>query len=138
MMTFGKTEEKRELAENILYTIWQAAVTKTGGSTDFPIVKAAVEQILKGVNDIPGITSVEVEKHCIILTVTCKTCESLINLLDLTARPFLGEYMKLASRELSSYFEERIVITAFISAESLQSTFESFGTLFFHFIKLKQ
>lgn len=136
MMTFGKTEEKRELAENILYKIWQAAITKTGGSTDFPVVKAAVEQILRSVNDIPGIRTVDVEKHCIILTVTCTTSESLKNLLDIMARPILWKYMKRASRELSSYFEEKIVITAFITAESMQSTLESLGNECYIFFTL--
>lgn len=117
MMIFGEPEEKRELAETILNTVWEEALTMTGNGSDFGQIKEAVKVILTNIKSIKGASISSVEKHCILVKILCKTSAGLLELLEMfdVRSPLLDKQ----DRALSDDCKSRTFVTAFVTLESL-------------------
>ncbi|XP_053397114.1 uncharacterized protein LOC123551680 [Mercenaria mercenaria] len=125
MMTVGKAEEKKELAEDILYTVWQKAVNMSDGSDDFPTIKEAVNKILERIKTIPDVTIANVEKHCIILTLHCATTTGFLSLHDYLKCESFFETFECISAYFSDLYGENITVTAFVTLESMQNALDT-------------
>ncbi|XP_053388050.1 uncharacterized protein LOC128551288 [Mercenaria mercenaria] len=122
MMTHGKTEEKQKLAENILFTVWQKAMSLSDDPGNFEAIEEAVNRILEGIKHLPNVKVETVERHCIIVNVVCSFNVGLLQLLDFIESVLFTECMQSLSQSLSAFCGEEIVVTAFCSIESLLET----------------
>ncbi|XP_053389983.1 uncharacterized protein LOC128552932 [Mercenaria mercenaria] len=122
MMTHGKTEQKQKLAENILFTVWQKAMSLSDDPGNFEAIEEAVNRILEGIRHLPNVKVANVERHCIIVKVVCSSCLGLLQLLDFIESVLFTECMQSFSKSLSAFCGEEIIVTAFCSIESMLET----------------
>ncbi|XP_053390296.1 uncharacterized protein LOC128553201 [Mercenaria mercenaria] len=108
------------LVEETTKRVFKAALKESGDKELTSKVVAAVQKILQEVEHFDGVAISDVETHCIRLTIRCKTCRGLLELL----KYFESDSFKETLKELCSALEEeyhcRFIITVEITKESLE------------------
>ncbi|XP_060575345.1 uncharacterized protein LOC132732839 [Ruditapes philippinarum] len=124
MMTVGKSDENRKLAENILYTVFQKATSMTDGCDDSQTMKEAVDKILDRIRNMEDVKIKYVEKHCIILTFKSSSATGFLDLIDFTKSEYFFAEIENIGKCLSDHIGEFISVTAFITLESMQQALD--------------
>ena len=124
-MTVGKSDEKRRLAEEMLYTVWDKAVSMTGGSNDFQEMRETVENILEIIKNMEDVTIKSVEKHCIIMTIKAASAIGLLDLINYTSSAMFFDAIESISTSLSDYFDEDLTVFAILTLGSMKQTLDT-------------
>ena len=135
MITLGESNDKKRLAEDILETVWQAALANSDNPVEFGAVRREVDKILKVLQTIPDVKADNVKRECIVLSIKCFSCQNLLDVVDyLTGNLFNGQLLSLA-RELSYICDEVIAVAGNITLESLNDILTNPRNLLFFLIK---
>ncbi|XP_053378483.1 uncharacterized protein LOC128548113 [Mercenaria mercenaria] len=78
MITVGSDEEKKKIAENILFEVWQIALDQTKNKGNFQEIQEEVNKILKEIKKSKNIQNISVEQKCVLLqTASREPCDML-------------------------------------------------------------
>ncbi|XP_045189083.2 uncharacterized protein LOC123546677 [Mercenaria mercenaria] len=119
MVTLGRTEEKIELAENILATVWEAAIKMSDTPKDFAAVRNTVDLIIEHVRAISDVDTIKVEKHCILMSVSCRSCLGLMQLMEYLEGDSFKEHLTNMSLEIGHICNDTVCIKGNVTFESL-------------------
>lgn len=115
-MTYG---EKKMFVEDILVTVI-TAVLKHGeynsGSKD---IWEATHLFLDQINNISGVKVESVERHCILISITCSSSLGLLKLIEYVESTLFQEMLYKLSTDLMAFFGEVLVVTGNFNFESL-------------------
>ena len=143
IITMGDDAEKKELAEEILFAVWQTALKSTESTAPveeqngdlgdtFPQVAAEVRKIL---NDIPskkGVQKLSVEKACILLHVACKTPHAMLNAILYFESRIFHDRMSTIAEELGYQFNTAFAFYAFLQIDNLWGVTNQMSKLFLY------
>ncbi|XP_053373924.1 uncharacterized protein LOC123532743 [Mercenaria mercenaria] len=110
MITLGKNEEKKELAEKILTEVWHEALDRSIQTTYFPEVKKEVLKILEEIKKSKSVKNITISKKCILLQITCTSPNDLLNMINYFESENCHESFGNISKELGYYLNTALAV----------------------------
>ncbi|XP_053388258.1 uncharacterized protein LOC128551430, partial [Mercenaria mercenaria] len=121
MITVGSGEEKKEIAENILFEVWQTALDITEDKNDFQEIKKEVIKILEEIKKKKSVHNVDVKQECILLQMSCRQPCDILALIEYFDSVLFRKYLDDICKEVGYYCDTIVAICAHVTIESLDS-----------------
>ncbi|XP_053390032.1 uncharacterized protein LOC128552964 [Mercenaria mercenaria] len=110
MITVGKNEEKKELAEKILTEVWHEALDRSIQTTDFSEVKKEVLKILEEIKKSKSVKNITISNKCILLQIKCTSPNDLLNTINYFESESCHESFENISKELGYYLDTALAV----------------------------
>ncbi|XP_053378925.1 E3 ubiquitin-protein ligase DZIP3-like [Mercenaria mercenaria] len=118
MITVGSDEEKKKIAENILFEVWQIALDRTENKGDFQEVQEEVNKILKEIKS-KNIQNISVEQKCILLQIASREPCDMLALIEYFQSDLFHKTLNDICKAVGYHCDTIVAMCSNVTIESL-------------------
>ncbi|XP_053390442.1 uncharacterized protein LOC123543467 [Mercenaria mercenaria] len=118
MITVGSDEEKKKIAENILFEVWQTALDRTEDKDNFQDIQEEVNKILQEIKS-KNIQNISVEQRCILLQIASREPCDMLALIEYFESDLFHKTLDDICKKVGYYCDTIVAICSNVTIESL-------------------
>ncbi|XP_053374178.1 uncharacterized protein LOC128546827 [Mercenaria mercenaria] len=119
MITVGSDEEKKKIAENILFEVWQIALDRTENKGNFQEIQGEVNMILKEIKKSKNIQNISVEQKCVLLQIESREPCDMLSLIEYFESDLFHKTLDGICKAVGYHCDTIVAVCSNVTIESL-------------------
>ncbi|XP_053381138.1 uncharacterized protein LOC128549066 [Mercenaria mercenaria] len=119
IVTLCESKEKKTEAEDRLENAFNAALNTCPGDSSTGQLKTEVDKFKQKISKHSDVKVVGIKRNCILMILTCSTCEGMLHVLDYIESQGFQESMNNIADELAFMFGEPFAVRGHLTLESI-------------------